>query len=144
MLAVALVVVAACGGVETPQENGIEVVEVAPSRTSMLTTTYDEVAPQRRVGTAGILPEDFPQALPLYDPASLVDFGADDGGARYVVLFSPDTETMVRDRMGGELARSGWALIDGDSERGTWRRGSQSVILDVRDASPGTEIRVEY
>ena len=57
---------------------------------------------------------------------------------------APDEPAMVRQRMAGELDRTGWALIDGGGERGTYRRGSYSVILDIREARPGTEIRVEY
>ena len=133
----------ACGGGRSADKGEIEVVEVAPSRTSVLTTAYDVAAPERQGAFSGVLPEDFPAAVPLYDPSSLTDFGSE-GGGRFVLLFTPDAATMVRDRMRGELARSGWALIDGDAERGTWRRGSRSVILDIQEARAGTEIRVEY
>lgn len=135
---------ACCAGGDTGEKGEIEVVEVEPSRTSLLTTAYDEVASERSDAFSGVLPSDFPDDLPLYDPSSLVDFGDEAGGGRFVLLFTPDATTMVRDRMRGELARSGWTLIDGDTERGTWRRGSRSVILDIRDARPGTEIRVEH
>jgi hypothetical protein len=108
-----------------------------------MTTTYDIVAPERRDAFSGVLPSDFPADLPLYNPSNLTDFGSE-GGGRFVLLFTPDAATMVRDGMRGELARSGWALIDGNDERGTWRRGSRSVILDIQDARPGTEIRIEY
>ena len=140
--ALAVALLAACGG-EASEPGEIEVVDVAPSRTSVLTTEYDEEAPQRRDAFAGVLPSDFPADLPLYDPSTLVDFG-DDAGSRFALMFTPDAATMVRNRMRSELGRSGWALIDGDGLRGTWRRGSRSVILDIRDARPGTEIRVEY
>ena len=114
----------------------------SPSRTTLLTTAYDEAAPERREAFSGVLPSDFPEGLPLYKPSNLTDFGSE--GGRFVLLFSPDAATMVRDRMRSELARSGWTMVDGTAERGTWRRGSQSVVLDVSDARPGTEIRIEY
>lgn len=132
-----------CPGGESPEEGGIETVEVEPAPTTVLTTLYDETAAERRDAFTGVLPSDFPADLPLYDPSNLTDFGSD-GGARYVLMFTPDAATMVRDRMQVELARSGWAQIDGDEVRGTYRRGSRAVILDIRDANPGTEIRVEY
>ena len=132
-----------CPKQEEPGEGEIETVDVVPGRTSLLTTAYDETAPVRQEAFSGVLPSDFPPDLPLYDPSSLIDFG-DAGGARYVLLFTPDTTTMVRDRMSSELSSSGWTRIDGNAERGTYRRGSQSVILEMRDANPGTEIRVEY
>jgi hypothetical protein len=133
----------ACQGYQGSGDGAIETVDVRPSRTTLLTTAYDVEAPERRGAFTGVLPSDFPSDLPLYDPSSLTDFG-DHGRARFVLLFSPDAATMVRDRMRGELARSGWALIEGGMQRGTWRRGSQSLILDIQDARPGTEIRIEY
>ena len=141
--AAAVPLLVSCAGGDATDQGEIEMIEVAPSRTSVLTTAYDEAAPERQEAFSGVLPSDFPADLPLYDPSNLTDFGGE-GGARFVLLFTPDAATMVRDRMRAELARSGWALIDGGGERGTWRRGSRSVILDVRDARPGTEIRVEY
>jgi hypothetical protein len=134
--------VAACGaGEETSGE--VEVIDVAPGRTATLTTAYDEVATRRPDSSLGVLPSDFPDALPLYRPASITDFG-DENGHRFVLFFSPDEPMMVRQRMARELDRTGWALIDRGGERGTYRRGSHSVILEIREARPGTEIRVEY
>lgn len=133
----------ACQRQESSGQGEIEIVDVAPGRTSALTTAFDETAPTRSEAFSGVLPQDFPPDLPLYNPSNLTDFG-DAGGGRYVLLFTPDTVTVVRDRLVAQLAGSGWARIDGDAVRGTYRRGSQSVILDVQDANPGTEIRVEY
>lgn len=133
----------ACPASEAPEENGIETVEVEPAPTTLLTTLYDEAAPERREAFSGVLPSDFPADLPLYDPSNLTDFGDAERG-RYVLLFSPDAATLVRDRMQVELARSGWTLVEGDAVRGTYRRGSRAVVLDIRDANPGTEILVEY
>ncbi len=129
---------------ESAEPGEIETVEVAPARTAVLTTIYDTVAPQRHESFSGVLPQGFPADLPLYDPSSLTDFGDLDIGGNYVLMFSPDTAAMVRDRMAGELRRSGWALIRGDSERGSYRRGSRRVTLSIHEAQPGTEIRVEY
>lgn len=138
-----LVAAAGCPGSGSSESGEIETVDVRPSRTSMLTTAYDVEAPERREAFTGVLPSDFPSDLPVYDPSNLTDFG-DEDRSRFVLLFTPDAVTMVRDRMRGELAQSGWALIEGSLERGTWRRGSQSVVLDIHDARPGTEIRIEY
>ncbi len=141
--AIAFCLLAGCSK-ESTEPGEIETVDVAPARTSMLTTIYDDVAPQRHESFAGVLPQGFPADLPLYDPSNLTDFGDIDTGGKYVVMFSPDTAAMVRDRMAGELRRSGWALIRGDSEQGSYRRGSRRVTLVIREAQPGTEIRVEY
>ena len=142
-LVLVLPLLVACGGDGAVESGEVKIVDVGPSRTSVLTTAYDDVAPERREAFSGVLPSDFPADLPLYDPSNITDFG-DGDGSRFVLMFSSDAATMVRDRMRAELARSGWALIEGDGERGTWRRGSQSVILDIRDARPGTDIHVEY
>lgn len=142
-IAVAASLLFACGGSEDSAPGEIETVDVAPGRTTILTTAYDEAAPPRQESSLGVLPADFPADLPLYRPANLTDFG-DSNGGRYVLLFSPDKTGHVRQGMEVELRRTGWALIDGDSERGTYRRGSRSVILEIREAQPGTEIRVEY
>lgn len=137
-----VVVLGGCGSADET-EGQIEVVDVAPGRTSTLTTAYDEVSQRRPENSVGVLPSDFPDALPVYRPASITDFG-DANSHRFVLFFSPDEPSMVRQRMARELDRTGWALIDRGGERGTYRRGSHSVILDIREARPGTEIRVEY
>jgi hypothetical protein len=129
---------------ESAAPGEIETVDVAPSRTAVLTTIYDDVAPQRDESFSGVLPQGFPADLPLYDPSNLTDFGDIDTGGKYVLMFSPDSAAMVRDRMAGELKRSGWALIRGDGEQGSYRRGSRRVTLAIQEAQPGTEIRVEY
>ncbi len=142
VLVTALALAFGCVGGDSGDPAVIETVDVRPSRTSALTTAYDEASPERREAFSGVLPSDFPDGLPLYDPSNLTDFGREDG--RFVLLFSPDAATMVRDRMRAELARSGWTLVDGAAELGTWRRGSQSVVIAITDARPGTEIRIEY
>lgn len=139
----AVCLLAACGPADQSEPQEVETVDVVPGRTTVLTTAYDEVAERRQEGSLGVLPSDFPQDLPLYQPASLTDFGSPEGG-RYVLLFSPDEKGVVQQRMKVELRRSGWTLVEGSAERGTYRRGSQSVVLSVTDARPGTEIRVEY
>lgn len=141
--ALAVCVLAACGASDDGGSLEIETVDVAPGRTSVLTTAYDEVAPQRQESFTGVLPAGFPGDLPLYSPSNLTDFGTTDSG-RYVLLFSPDETTMVRQRLTVELRRTGWTLIDGGIGRGTYRRGSRSVVLSVLEARPGTEIRIEY
>ena len=143
---VALVAVSLLAGCtkESAEPKEIETVDVSPGRTAVLTTLYDDVAPQRHESFSGVLPPGFPVALPLYDPSSLTDFGDIDTGGQYVLMFSPDNAAMVCDRMVGELRRSGWALIQGDIEHGSYRRGSRRVTMAIREAKPGTEIRVEY
>lgn len=141
--ALAVCVLAACGASDDDGSLEIETVDVAPGRTSVLTTAYDEVAPQRQESFTGVLPAGFPEDLPLYNPSNLTDFGNTESGL-YVLLFSPDETTMVRQRLTVELRRTGWTLIDGDSGRGTYRRGSRSVVLNILEARPGTEIRIEY
>ncbi|MDX1642949.1 MAG: hypothetical protein R3244_01185 [Thermoanaerobaculia bacterium] len=143
VLGVVTTLLLACPSNESSDDGVIETVEVEPARTTLLTTIYDQAAPERREAFSGVLPSDFPADLPLYDPSNLTDFGDAEEG-RYVLLFSPDASTLVRDRMEVELARSGWTRIEGDAARGTYRRGSRAVVLGIRDANPGTEILVEY
>ena len=75
--------------------------------------------------------------------AIAVDFGVSEA-ERWVVLFSPDETQLVQQRLARELRRTGWTLVDGDTNRGTYRRGSLRVVMSIRDARPGTEIQIEY
>ena len=133
----------ACGTTEEPAAGEIETIDVVPGRTTVLNTAYDEVAARRQGSSLGVLPGDFPKDLPLYQPANLTDFGNADG-KRFVLLFSPDETSMVQQRMEVELRRTGWTRVEGTAERGTYRRGSQSVVLSIVDARPGTELKVDY
>ncbi len=119
----------------------LEAVDVSPSL--QIETADDPQAIVRGPELVGVLPGDFPADLPIYLPASLVDFGTADDGWGYVSLLTPHALARVKRELSAKLAESGWAAAKSDS---VWRlrKGNVQVRLRVTDARPGTEFRFEY
>ena len=145
-VATALVLLAlACFGCrgENTQEDAtpaLEAVDVEPSLE--ITTTDDPQEVKRAPELVGVLPDDFPNGLPLLLPASLVDFGSRDG-SRYVSLLTAAARTQV-DRELGELARrAGWS-VTASADGKLLRKGAQQVRLRFENARPGTFYHFEY
>ncbi len=129
------------GGSDEEDRPQVETVDVAPSL--QITTEEDETAVERPPALVGLMPGDFPPDLPLYLPASLIDFGTTDDGWRYVDLLTPDSQTKVEGELGAMAREKGWAA-DGTGGAATLRKGSQRVRLRIEDARPGTVYRYEY
>lgn len=131
-----------CGpGAEPGQEPPPETVDVAPAISIDVGNDPQAVAPKPSL--TGVLPADFPDDLPLYLPASLIDFGGGAAGARSVTLLSPHARTRVAGELERLLAGRGWSVGGGGDAR-VLRKGSRQVRLEIRDGNPGTIFRFEY
>ena len=142
LLAGALLVVLAAGGCrkDPEQEPELEAIDVAPAL--HIGTEDDPQEVERPPELVGILPGDFPDDLPLYLPASLIDFGAADDGWGYVNLLTPHSLARVKRELPEKLAAAGWT-VTGSGVRHL-RKGNARARLVFRDARPGTEYRFEY
>ncbi len=141
LLAGLLAVFIATGCRQTEPEPELEAIDVAPALE--IGTEDDPKAVARPPELVGVLPEDFPDGLPLYLPASLIDFGTADDGWVYVDLLTPHSLARVESELAARLAERGWTTaLGGDVRR--LRRGNSRVRLSVANARPGTQYRFEY
>jgi hypothetical protein len=142
VMAVALLLAAACRP-SPDAEPKLEAVDVGPALE--IDIEGDQQAIQRPPELVGILPEDFPKDLPLYLPASLVEFGTAADGWIYVELLSPHTLAQVESALPARLSKGGWTAAGGQLRQGRdYRKGGRRVRLAIEDAKPGTLYRFEY
>ncbi len=135
-----LVLAAACGRREEAGE--APTIDVRPAPT--VDIGNDPQAAEEVPELIGVLPSDFPADVPVYVPASLIDFGRSPRGRRSVSLISPHPVRRVRRDLAERMRERGWAA-DGDAAEGTrWRKGATEVWLQVKDARPGTLYVFEY
>ncbi len=128
-------------GTEPEKEPELEAVDVAPGIS--IETENDQQAVVPPPSLVGILPDDFPDGLPLYLPASLVDFGPADGGWVYVNLLTSHSRAKVVRGLDQRLRDAGWTITESGGVR-QLRRGNSRVRLRIEDARPGTQYRFEY
>lgn len=101
----------------------------------------DQQAAPREPEVSGILPADFPTSLPLYAPASLINFGSD-GNTAWVEMLSPHSRSKVESDLKSRLRAAGWS----SQGSGTLElnRSGQKARLTFSDGQPGTLYRYEY
>ncbi len=128
-------------GTEQKAEPELEAVDVAPGLSIETENDQQEVVPPPAL--VGILPDDFPDGLPLYLPASLVDFGPADGGWVFVNLLTSHSLAKVERGLDARLRDAGWSVTESGGVR-QLRRGNSRVRLRIEDARPGTQYRFEY
>lgn len=139
---ITILLVAGCRQVSEPEtEPELEAIDVAPGLSIDIENDQQEVVPPPAL--VGILPGDFPEGLPLYLPASLVDFGTTDDGWVYVNLLTSHSRARVVRELEARVKAAGWA-ISGSGGARQLRRGSSRVRLSIEDARPGTQYRFEY
>ncbi|MDA8017207.1 MAG: hypothetical protein MPN21_07130 [Thermoanaerobaculia bacterium] len=94
-------------------------------------STENDVVEERRAdnGLSGILPGDFPGDVPLVLPASLVDYGEEDGAA-YIELVTHKGRQSVEQGLVGMLLDRGWDLLEGSQE------GEADELRLVKDQRP--------
>jgi hypothetical protein len=93
------------------------------------------------------LPRGFPADLPVYVPASVIDFGAATGGNQQAEMLSPHPRAQVAAALEQRLRQNGWTIVPGDGARAKQKqlsKGNRQAWLEVRDARPGTLFRYEY
>ncbi len=139
----ALIVALVTGGCRKnpEQEAELEAVDVGPALE--IGTEDDVIEVERPPELVGILPEDFPNDLPIYLPASLVDFGSAEGGWVYVNLLTPHALARVERELSARLRQSGWTVTASGGGKQLRKGGSRARLL-VKDARPGTQYRYEY
>jgi len=144
LILIVLPLVVSCNGSGTASEaRRLKTIDVPPALE--VHTINDPQARERVPVLVGVLPADFPSDLPLYIPASLIDFGRTDEGHRSVSLLTPHKPIQVRRRLDVLLAERGWAATaEGDGNLTTLRKGQRRVRLHIEDAHPGTVYRFEY
>ncbi len=139
VLLLGLLLAAGCGGGPAEeQQRQLEAVDVTPAPSFDIDNDPQE--PDPAAVLVGVLPSDFPADLPLYLPASLVDFGAAGGGRRSVSLLSPHPIARVGPGIRALLAEKGWS----NDGQGGFRKGTRQVRLHLENARPGTTYSFEY
>lgn len=124
----------------TEETATLEAVDVEPAL--VVGTEDDQQAVERGPALSGIMPTDFPSDLPLYLPASLIDFGTRDG-ARYVSLLTSSSLSQVERELSELLRQQGWSLAEASGSK-RLRKGAQQVSLRLENARPGTLYHFEY
>lgn len=127
---------------DAPSEKRSPTVDVSPS--IQVETSEDPKSVEREASFAGALPGNFPKDLPVYTPASLVDFGSSEGGGSFVDILTPHEVARVRRAFVGQLKKSGWSSAAGRDGELILSKGSRRVRLTIRDGEPGTLYRYEY
>ena len=105
-------------------------------------TSEDQQAVPRAPQLVGILPQGFPDDLPLYLPASLIDFGTHED-RRTVTLITPHELSKVQPAYEDLLVKAGWVLnrIDSGLELS---KGARMVRMRWLDEDPGSTYLLEY
>ncbi len=147
LIAVVLLFAVACDGGSAgsaAEARRLRTVDVPPALE--VHTVDDPQARERLPALVGVLPSDFPADLPLYIPASLIDFGrTDEKGRRFVSLLTPHKPARVRRQLDALLRERGWiATAEADGPLTLLRHGERQAWLLVEDAQSGCVYRFEY
>ncbi len=132
----------ACGRESENVDGKLEAVDVAPSLT--IATEDDPRAVVRPPELTGVLPQDFPKDVPLFLPASLIDFGTRTKGQKYISLLTSASVSEVDRGLTALVQGTGWSASNNDGGSRLLRKGSQQVRLRIEDARPGTLYHFEY
>ncbi|MDX1502707.1 MAG: hypothetical protein R3325_10130 [Thermoanaerobaculia bacterium] len=143
VLLASLALAGACAEPEPQGERSFDDVEVTAGDDTGFTTDFDEIGPRPVPGINGLIPPDFPETLPLYTPADLVDFGAGARRERFIVLQVEAPLSGVRDEQLARLRRGGWRVSGGGD---AWRadRAGRTVRLTFRTEEGVSQIRYDY
>ena len=128
------------GGSEDAEERRLETVDVEPSISIDIEDDPTEV--ERAPALVGVLPSGFPEDMPLYLPASLIDFGTGDGG-RFVSLLTPHAQARVERELIEQARGAGWTAAGSGGTR-ELSKGGLRLRLRIEDGNPGTLYHFEY
>lgn len=135
----------ACRPAADDAESG-PTIDVEPALEVSTDDDVVEVRPKND-GLSGILPGDFPSDVPLVLPASLVDYG-EENGAQYIELATGKGRGSVEKGIVGLLTDRGWSLLEGSAE-GTIDeirliKEGRPLSVVFRDSDHGAVYRIVY
>lgn len=134
-----------CRRAETaPAEETIDIVDVGEGIDSQIRPEEDERAEVRERGLLGVLPGDFPKDLWVFEPASIVDFGAAEGGRSYVALRAVAAPADVARRFQTEERARGWEVTAATSTLLTFSKDGRRVEAELEHRGNETWIRIDY
>lgn len=139
-----LVVLTGCGGGDAADSG--PTIDVEPA---LEVPTDDDPKEVRRKssGLSGVLPGNFPDDVPLFLPASLVDFGEQDG-MEYVELMAATQRAKAEQGLRGLLVDRGWTVTEelAEGTPGTLRlsKDQRRIRVVFLDQGPGALYRIFY
>ncbi len=137
-----VVIAVACGGSPPAQfeEPALETVDLPADPN--LDPDSDPRAPNQRARLSGVLPGGFPDDLPVFLPASVVDFG--EGGGQSWVAFETgvDPQTTAA-QLRARLGSADWDGVVGEGVS-TLRKGSRVLEVEITEASNGCRYQYRY
>lgn len=142
LLPALLLLIPAAGCRDREPEGDAPTIDVPPALT--VDTSNDPRAGEEVPVLIGVLPNDFPADLPIYVPASLIDFGVSDRGLRSVSLLSPHPLWRVRQELEKLMRQRGWTAEENGAHGTRWRKEAEEVWLQLENARPGTLYVFEY
>jgi hypothetical protein len=119
----------------------LEAVDVGPALE--IPTELDQQATQRKEALVGVLPSSFPKDLPIYLPASLVDFG-DTATGSWVELLTPHGRVKVGEELQRRLLAAGWQVAEHKGLNLKVAKQGKTARLILAEESSGTLYRYEY
>ena len=154
LLGLSLLLALACAPEASLEGDGLETIEVLDvDPTAMLTPDLDEVAAEQAEALIGVLPGDFPPDLPVYQPASLIDFAEPQSGERYVLLSTQSPLAQVKESLEQQLEAQGWSgeawtASEGEPFAGEVARylkdGRLATVRIGRNEARQTLVRMDY
>ena len=122
----------------------LETVEVGAAPDAELSTELDEQAKRIVVESSGVLPTDIPLDVPIYSPASLVDFGKAAENRNFVAVDTSAAVARVRDQVTSELTASGWKIDSASDSNLEFGKDGAALTVLLEDLKQGTRLRYEY
>lgn len=126
-------------------EPQLETEDIGASPTDGLTAEADERARRRDVSSesalVGRLPSTFPADLPVYQPASVIDFSEEGVTPAFVELRSTHAESRVRSFYQSRMSAAQWQAAGATR----WQKNGRSVEIQIRSDGPASSvIRIVY
>lgn len=135
---------AACPAPAPDEPVELETVDVAPPIDAELSTEGDLLAVERAARISGLIPDGLPADLPLFAPASVIDYSEPGAGRAWVELDAAPAPAAVKRWLGERLPAAGWTVSAIGGDRIQARKGDRRVDYLLTDLAPGTRIRLEY
>jgi hypothetical protein len=139
--ALVLLLAVACSKPADEEPEKPEIVDIAAPADVALSFDDDVQAKRTNEGLAGVLPGGFPEDLPLFDPASIVDTSETDDGRMAVVLQHPVSLQVVESFFDRELPLAGWQSEGGSSYQNSEGR---KVEISVEAMGGVTRARIVF